>query len=294
MRKKLIKAAILSSFILVLGGASYASDVGTTAANFLKIGIGARATAMGGAFTGLADDATALYWNPAGLTQIEGREFSATYSSWFPGINRGYITYVMPKLGGVTAVGFNYVSAGVIEGRDEEGTPTGNFGAVNTNLSLGYAHKISNNAMLGASIGQVQLSIDGHARSAWIASVGFLIRNLRSFSLGLSFQNIGLKMGEDSLPSTVRAGIAKQWNALTFALDVVKTIDDAEPYYCAGLEWWLVDFSALRLGYTTGQDTGAGITAGLGFNYNDLNLDYAYVPYGDLGSTHRFSVGADL
>ncbi len=135
MRKKMIKAAILSSFILVLSCVGYASDVGITAANFLKIGIGARATAMGGAFTGLADDATALYWNPAGLTQIEGRKFSATYSSWFAGINRGYITYVLPTLGGVTAVGFNYVSMGEMEGRDEESNPTGNFGASNTNLS---------------------------------------------------------------------------------------------------------------------------------------------------------------
>lgn len=106
---------------LILSPICYASSPGTKAASFLKIGVGVRATAMGEAFTALADDGTALYWNPPGLTQLKTKGFSTTYNSWFEEIKQGYLSLVFPSLKGATGIGTNYVDMGTFEGRDEYG-----------------------------------------------------------------------------------------------------------------------------------------------------------------------------
>lgn len=99
--------------------------MGTAAANFLNLGIGARAEAMGGAFTALADDGAALYWNPAGLSQIEDTHIVATYSPHFQGITTGYLALGLPLLEGAAGLGVNYINMGEIEGRDEYGSING-------------------------------------------------------------------------------------------------------------------------------------------------------------------------
>ncbi|MCD6318198.1 PorV/PorQ family protein, partial [Candidatus Aerophobetes bacterium] len=207
MRKILLKAAIVGSLILIPSFSSFASDVGTTAANFLKIGIGARATAMGGAYTPIADDGTALYWNPAGVAQIEKMEVSATYNMWFQEINQGYLSLTFPLLGGIAGLGANYIDMGKIEGRDEEGNPTGEFGASDIKISLGYANKVSPRLMFGISAGMLQETIAEDKKSTFLGNVGFLLVG-ESLSFGLACQNIGSNLGEDPLPLTYRGGIA--------------------------------------------------------------------------------------
>ncbi|TKJ43238.1 hypothetical protein CEE34_11605, partial [Candidatus Aerophobetes bacterium Ae_b3a] len=89
MRKRLSGALIIGILILSLNLISYANGPGTTTASFLKIGIGARAAAMGDAFTALALDGTSLYWNPAALSQIKTKDISAAYNSWLEEIKQG-------------------------------------------------------------------------------------------------------------------------------------------------------------------------------------------------------------
>ena len=89
---------------------------GTTAAPFLKIGVGARAVAMGGNFVALANDATALYWNPAAITDLTEMNFSVTHSSWIAGMTHGAILFALPIS---DAAGFGleltYLTSGDIE-----------------------------------------------------------------------------------------------------------------------------------------------------------------------------------
>ena len=290
MRKILQKAAIIGSLILIPSFASFASDPGTTAANFLKIGVGARASAMGGAFTALADDGSALHWNPAGLSQIENTEVSAMYNMWFQEVKQGYLSLAFSFLGGVAGLGANYVDMGKIEGRDEEGNPTGDFGASDMQVLLGYGRKLSPRLMLRISAGMLQETIAGDKDSAFLGNVGILLKMSDSFSFGLACQNIGSDLGEDPLPLTYRGGVALNLRSLSVAADAVKAIDD-DIYFCTGLEWWIGNILALRGGYRTGQDVGSGISAGVGLRISKINLDYAYVPYGDLGNTHRVSLG---
>ncbi|KPJ63809.1 hypothetical protein AMJ44_13960, partial [candidate division WOR-1 bacterium DG_54_3] len=98
MKKIIIWASVLIAFLGFVSSKLFAanSKVGTTAYSFLKIDVSARSTAMGGAFVGLSDDESALYFNPAGLIQIEQRSFFTTYNNYLTDIQSGFLGYVHP------------------------------------------------------------------------------------------------------------------------------------------------------------------------------------------------------
>ncbi len=90
------------------------SKTGTTAAKFLSIGIGARANAMGGAFTAVANDASAMYWNPAGIAPLQKYEALFTYTKLFADINLNYFGAVIP-VGELGVIGFNVTAVNIGE-----------------------------------------------------------------------------------------------------------------------------------------------------------------------------------
>lgn len=289
MRKISWSVLIIGILILTPGLISYANGPGTTTASFLKIGVGARASAMGEAFTAIANDGTSLYWNPAGLIQIKNMEFLATYNLWFQEIRQGYLSFSFPSLGGTVGLGTNYVDMGDIEGRDEEGNPTGDFGASDLHLFLGYAKRFQK-ITLGFTAGWLNDTIKDSTKSAFLGSIGLLYPLNRQLTLGTAVQNLGTQLGDDPLPLTLKIGIAWNREALTLAADVAKPQDN-DLSLCLGAEWWIQEIIALRAGYKTNQDVAEGWSAGLGFKFDRIRLDYAYVPYGDLGNTHRIYLG---
>ncbi len=290
MRRMLTISLAMGFSVAIFVTPALAGGSGTTAANFLKIGVGARATAMGGAFTALADNGTSLYWNPAGLAQMDGGELSATYNLWFEDIRQGYLGIGFPSLGGTLGLAANYVDMGTFEGRDEAGNLTSNFTASDLELMVGYAKKIFPEFSLGFGAGIIQDTIAEDNESAFLANAGLLTELSKPLVLGFVVQNLGSQLGRDPLPLTLRIGLALRQDPFRIALDLVKPTDD-DAYYCAGTEWWIGGLMALRVGYRSNQDIGSGLTAGLGFKVATVNLDYAYVDYEDLGNTHRISVG---
>jgi len=285
--RKITKFVVVTLFLVAFGGAGEAKGPGTTGANFLKIGVGAKATAMGGAFTALANDATALYWNPAGLAQLKKAEFSATYNSWFQGISQGYLSLAFPALKGTLAMGTNYVDMGKLEGRDENGKKTGDFKASDIQASLGYA--FGKKVMFGFSAGALKDTLKDSTKTTFLGTAGILFKPGSNFSLGIAYQNVGQKLGDSPLPVTLRGGVGVRLSNFTLSLDVVSP-NDNDSYFCGGAEFSLGSLIVLRAGYTSAQDIGEGYSAGIGFNSPTLSVDYAYVPYGDLGNTHRVSL----
>ncbi len=289
--RRILTIGVSGFLITLFASHAFAGGSGTTAANFLKLGVGARAAALGDAFTVIVDDSTSLYWNPAGLIRINERQLSATYNIWFAGINQGYLGIGFPLGGtGVAAGGVNYVDMGDFDGRDEAGNPTGTFTASALNYQLGYANRLGEKLSWGVSVGGIQDTIADDSKSTYAANLGLIYKFSESLSLGLAVQNIGGQLGGDPLPFVAKIGMAYTWQSLLLALDIAKPTDN-DLYYGAGIEWWIMDGIALRAGYKTNQDIGEGLTAGLGFNKGKIRFDYAYVPYGELGNTHRVLLG---
>jgi len=294
MKKKLMKL-LLPVFCIVFFSFStkvHAGGVGTTSANFLKIGIGARATAMGEAFTALVDDGSSLYWNPAGLAQIKNRQFFATYNMWFQSISQGYLSYILPSRKNVLGFALNYVDMGKIQGYDEAGSPTYEFGASDVLLQIAYAKKMAKDFSLGISAGYLRDTIDNNQQTAFHANVG-LMKSIPYFNLGLVVQNLGFNLKGDPLPLTYKLGLAAKIISITLSCDVAFP-NDNETYFCAGMEFPLSQNFALRAGYRSNRDVGSGISAGMGFNFDKVVVDYAYVPYAELGDTHRVSLGINF
>src|SRR4030066_1696025 len=112
--KRFILFSLIITMILLqnhsLGGG--VKKAGTSAAKFLSIGVGPRANAMGGAFTSLANDASAMYWNPAGIALIDQYQAIFTYTKLFADINLNYFGIVIPadEFGsfGVSVTALNY------------------------------------------------------------------------------------------------------------------------------------------------------------------------------------------
>ena len=109
---------ITHRFLLVLAGALlpaaitlHAAGVGTTGANFLKVGVGSRALGMGGTAVTSVDDANAIYWNPARLTTLKSKSMTASYNTLFEDQSQGFVGGAMPlpENKGSVGLGINYL-----------------------------------------------------------------------------------------------------------------------------------------------------------------------------------------
>ena len=111
--------------------------------------------------------------------------------------------------------------------------------------------------------------------------------------LGLAVQHVGSTLGGDPLPLTYKLGLAFKMDPVLVACDAAVCTDE-QNYVTAGMEVPLSPQFSLRAGYRLNRDEGSGLCAGLGVNLDQVTLDYAFAPYGELGDTHRVSVGLAL
>jgi hypothetical protein len=285
------------------GYASFSKDdAGTAAAQFLKLGVGARPAALGEAYAAVADGAAATYWNPAGLAQVTRRDASFMHAVWFESIAYDWFAYAQPvRDWGVFGIGIQYLNYGSIDGTDASGNETGSFSPSDTGVTVSWGRTLSGVA-LGASVKYLSSRITETATTV-AADFGGMCRLMDGrLSLGAAVQNIGagLKYVDDEspLPLNIKIGGAYALRENWLAVLDVNAAADNEPVYGAGTEYRYPIGERMqaagRLGFSTrARDTGGlnGVSAGLGFTYRDYTIDYAFVPYGDLGDTHRISLG---
>ena len=302
--KKLLTVLATMVFCSTAGFAAFSNaDLGTTSAAFLKLGAGARPAAMGGCYAGVADDSTAIYWNPAGLAQIDDKNGSLSLMNavWFEDIVYDWASYARPvKDWGVFGIGTQYLSYGNLQKTDITGLNTGNFTPTDLAVSIAYAKNIKGYD-IGANLKYISSTIINNA-TAYATDLGVMKKLMDSrLSLGASVQNMGTPLkyvsDQEPLPFNVKAGgaykIKNNWLA---ALDVNAPID-GPLYFGAGTEYVQTIKDNLvisgRAGYNTRNiNTGGlnGFTAGLGVKYLEYEIDYAFVPYGDLGNTNLISL----
>jgi len=290
---------IIQPVLLYAGGIK---KPGATAANFLKVGIGARPAGMGEAFCALADDINATYWNPAGLAQIKEFQLTAIHKNWFEDINGGYLGYLEPSNRGAVGVSMTYLDEGEMQEIKKDSTRGGTFKAQDIGVTVSFAQAIKEPLLIGANLKYIQQKIAEASGIGFAADAGLIYKLTEYLNLGMVVQNIGpkIKFVKEGfpLPLTLKTGLAYKNKGINLALDVNKPIDN-DPLVCLGVESKIGHIIALRLGYkyqTKDQkldlykSAPVGLSAGLGLEFGQTYfLDYAYVPYGDLGETHRIA-----
>lgn len=283
------------------------SKVGTTAASFLSIEVGARAIGMGGAFVATANDASCMYWNPAGLARLQNGEAIFNHTDWIMDVTYDFAGIVLP-LGAVGTVGLNFstLSMGEMEVRTimyPEGTGE-KFGATDFAVGASFARNLTDRFSFGFSAKYIHQSIWHMSASSFALDIGTIFTTqFNGMRIGMSISNFGNKMqlmGSDvqvpididptkygnndkivanmktdkwALPLLFRFGVAMDvintyHQKLTVALDAMHPNDNSE-YINLGLEYGLNNNIFLRVGYKnlSMKDSEEGLTAGIGLAY---------------------------
>jgi len=283
---------------------SVAAFAGGTTASFLKLGSGARAAGLGGAFTAVSGDINAIAYNPAGLAGLKKSEAGFTRAELVEGVNYNFLGYSRPAAKGTIGLGVNYLNQTSIEGRGANRETTGKFGASDTAINLAYARPVTARSGLGLNFKYITSRIAGESANGWAVDAGWQYKALKALSLGFAVQNLGPTMKfldeGSSLPLTARAGAGYMLlDNVLFLFDVSRQVNEKRTVFSFGSEYAVFGSLFMRAGYlgeaaaggSSLADTG-GFKAGFGFRLKRLNLDYAVTAFGDVGKTHRLSLGA--
>jgi len=273
---------------------------GRCSAAFLKIDSLPRPASLGGAFSSVSNDIGALYYNPAGLSQLRLPSGVASCAEWIEKTKFGLIGYCSPiSENSGLGVSVLYLKVDKIPLYKEETseTPDGEFDASDMSIRLGYGIRFTKNNYFGITGGFINQKIEREKSSSFFFDVGEIYKPefLDKISLSLVLQNIGGKVKfireSDELPLTLRIGIAySPVDSVTFLCDLVKPKDNTWQIK-GGAEWEVNNILTLRGGYNSQifKDLGIGISLGCGIKLGTFKLDYTYVPYNDLGEAHRLS-----
>jgi len=297
--KKLFLTALVA---LVATSGAMAGEPGSTVLTFLKFGVGGRASAMGDAYMAVSNDATALFWNPAGMVTMDGSDVVLMHDERFQDFRHEYLGFVhgMGKHAfGVGVIG-NYVD-GLEERESATALPISEFAAFDFAIMGGYASELLEGLSAGATVKYLYSKIDEASATGFAGDIGVLYyTEIEGLSLAGGVQNLGTKLtyenAEEDLPFSGKIGFAYKKAVEQLAGAVLLVVDvkfpnDDDVKIHGGLEYGYKDLFAARVGYR-GEYDNKNISAGAGFMVNRYRIDYAFVPfYSDLGNSHRVSLG---
>jgi hypothetical protein len=312
-RRNFVRSALVLAVLLLLPlsaeGAQIFEKVGTLGGQSLKIGVGARAAAMGEAYVALSDDATAVYWNPAGIARMSGQSISLNHTSWPADILFDQAAYVfnikwIPGMLGVNVRALTMSRDIVRTTYLPEGTGD-TFDAGEWAYGLSYARALTDKFSAGFSVNYVQTGLDDVKGSSTTFDFGTLYDvGVLGAKIGMSIQNIGSDMTfideKVKMPVFFRVGgsfdvMQQGENRLIAAAEFTHPPDNSEKLNL-GAEYGFHDYLFLRGGYKLNYDT-QGLTAGFGVKFpltlvksSVARLDYAYQDMNFLGTTHRVSL----
>ena len=297
---------ILACMPVAADNADIHENAGTRAMTFLKIGVGAEAMSMGESQVAATDDLYASYWNPAGLARLQQPQLGLMHNEWFAGINHEFVGFALPLKGvGTLGASASFLSFGELQGRDRDGNETTIFRPYDVALILSYARGFGSSLAFGVNAKFLREQIADESGTGIAFDLGGLYNFPETpLSLGFNAQHVGprVKFVEEAfgLPFTFRLGAAyRLWNdAFILTTDIIRPSDN-DIAIGVGAGYTIGNILQLRTGYKYkigGNDLGAisGLAGGFGLTLLRFQIDYALVPFGVLGLTHRFSLVANF
>jgi hypothetical protein len=300
--------------------------IAQTGMKWLSIPIGARGSGLGGAFTAVANDAGAIFWNPAGLALAEGNRIFLNRTQWIADIsvNAGALSFNTGRWG-ILAVSFEQVDWGTLHGTKRDPSPTGSgyvetggFSPEDWAVGMGYAYRVSDKFMFGGHLRYVHENLGSAFEGSFDAPKTFTGEmNLAAFDLGTlyytGFRDLRLAMSlqnfsqEDKyraesfpLPLTFKFGavmdilslaMKQPDHTLTLALDALHPRDYSERLHF-GTEYGFRNAVFLRAGYKTNyNEEDLSLGAGLKLKISGMaaGIDYAYVRFAHFDAVQMFS-----
>ena len=332
------RAVVLVGWVALLAAAPARAQftlgqqrAGTASGTFLKIGVGARATGLGESFVAVANDPSAIYWNPAGLASIQRQEVALSHIEWPADIRFEHIAWVAPvrRLGGSLGFQFGVLSTAIDETSELQPFGTGRtFVYSDLVAGVAYARRWTDKLLVGVGTKYVREDLGKDVGNPTTSAVLFDIGSIYYLGLGsvrvaTSLTNFSPELkpkgeflspgadgvtgtGDDEVrvydgfdaPTLFRYGIAFEpienaTQRLTTSLEANQPADNAQAIK-AGLEWMWLGRLALRTGYNFNADA-LKFSAGAGVNAElggwRGTLDYAYTNGGFLGAINRVTLG---
>jgi hypothetical protein len=284
-----------------------AQDSGLTVLPFLKLGVGARPASIGEAYVSVVADASATFWNPAGLLRIESNDVMGAHHEWIQDLRHEFVSYGAHRGRHGFGISFIGLYTDDIEGRDETGAVTGHFGYSNSSFSGSYAFQVTETLGLGATARYVReslvattagdLSLSGFAfdfGATWRTPVTGVMTGATVRHLG-STMSYDFEGAQDfDLPTALQVGVSYERSDLrngnlTVAADFLGTRGE-DASFRFGAEYAYLGQFLLGAGYKTGLDV-EDVSFGVGYDKR-IRVHYAFTPISnDLGSSHRISLG---
>lgn len=286
---------VVVAALLLFAATGVAKDPQSGRESLFSYGAGARALAMGGAFAAMADDASATYWNPAGLSLLEYRELSLMHVSLWEETSLDFVSAVWPILD-IGTIGLSGARIGSknIEFRDLYG-PLGTHDYSTGQYWLSFGRTIYGPVHFGANLKVLTESIANLSTTTSSMDVALLFTPTKLLSMGVNLQDIvagklKLSRSEEEIPFNIKAGLAARWenSAGAFGASLVFDIDKIEGQPMSshlGGEVMLARYVFARAGYDREY-----LTFGGGVRYRIASIDYAYKDHDVLGSTHRIGL----
>jgi hypothetical protein len=299
-----IKTLLLIVLLFIVNPGVHALGQAGTEIDVLKAGVGARPLGMGSAFTAIADNADAPYWNPAGLGFVDHNEITSSQTKLSTDADHYYLSYVRPAFGGTLGIAWIQIGLGSITetstevDSNNEVINIGIFSYFSNAYLISYGKKLNDKLSVGLTTKYLtsdMFSIDGGQATGYSLTPGLMYKFDNSWRLGIRLDELVNSQTwgtgtDERVPAKLRVGLAHvKNNPGTFALDISQTLKSGYGAdLSVGYEWKRRDLS-FRLGYIEG-----GLTAGAGFVSGHTKLDYAYVTQKSLSisNVHRISLSA--
>ncbi len=280
-----------------------ADGKGSTGFNFLKIGVGARQMAMSNCAVAVDGDVNSASYNPATLADVAQQEIGFLHTQYLEEIKYQYAGYVYPHSKyGAFGLTYHNVSYGDIQGYDRNNKRTSMLSPSDTAFGVTYAKTIRQNLQFGITSRYLREDLVAASASAYSFDLGGLYRLpgtqwWSKVAAGAAIRNMGTKATfiteATSLPLEYDLGLSyTDWGGRLVGTFEMRKPTDGNLGFAMGGEVTTRRFLALRAGYRSDKDIAPNFTMGFGLLFwnESLKFDYAFVPYENLTSVHRFGV----